>query len=353
MIVEDEAAALRRSWGQRPMFSPFRPLYPAVTFVNDWLVVGDGTLLARIAEASSGETELVFEGGEARVLALLALAYLRPTPARTLDHMRRGARDWARGEKCLAYVHLALGGLARLDEPEEAAFRLFMADGLLRAGAPARDLVKALDLGTGPIDLLEKYSPDQARVPQGNGRESGQWTSGDSAQSTAGGVSVTPITWRSRSSSPAKSGHYIPDHRKPKDAVSVTRNDGAVVQDPSSSTGTLLAPSRGDYSDIYAEGESIRLLPLLTQEIIIGESLAHGGTYDFQRDKATMAFIPVYTNASNYAVGVYMAGAGFPESATIAIAEIYAWRHSSNYGARNQIEWIKRGWNDAHAGHWK
>lgn len=66
-----------------------------------------------------------------------------------------------------------------------------------------------------------------------------------------------------------------------------------------------------------------------------------------------MTFFPAYTNASNYAVGVYMSGAGHSEIVTISIAEYYALRHSSDFGAKEQIGWIERGWQDAHAGYWK
>ena len=63
--------------------------------------------------------------------------------------------------------------------------------------------------------------------------------------------------------------------------------------------------------------------------------------------------IDAYVHASNYAVGVYMAGAGYSLEATRVFAKLYALRHSSNYDAQDQLNWIKRGWEDANSGVWK
>jgi hypothetical protein len=69
------------------------------------------------------------------------------------------------------------------------------------------------------------------------------------------------------------------------------------------------------------------------------------GTYDFQRDNGI--FYSAYTNASNYAACVYMAGAGYSYDATIAIAVAFASLFSSNAGAESQTTWWTKGWNDA------
>ena len=50
---------------------------------------------------------------------------------------------------------------------------------------------------------------------------------------------------------------------------------------------------------------------------------------------------------SNYAVGVYMAGAGYSYDATIAICTTVANLISSNADANTQAPWWTRGWNDA------
>jgi hypothetical protein len=69
---------------------------------------------------------------------------------------------------------------ARLSEPQnshEAARRLFIADGFMKAGTSPRAVFEALALDPIFIDQVEKlYNPAQPRVPPGSGRTSGQWT---------------------------------------------------------------------------------------------------------------------------------------------------------------------------------
>jgi hypothetical protein len=82
----------------------------------------------------------------------------------------------------LAQIHLAFLGLPKIDEID--AYRLFLAGTALEKGASPRDLMKAL--GFPRARDIEKYNPDQPRVPAGSGRESGKWTtgSGDGAGGT-------------------------------------------------------------------------------------------------------------------------------------------------------------------------
>ncbi|MGH6822486.1 MAG: hypothetical protein ACREC4_03180 [Methylocella sp.] len=71
----------------------------------------------------------------------------------------------------------------------------------LEKGLEPRDLMNALGFPRAARDL-EKYNPDQPRVPAGSGRESGEWTSGgDSA-----GVSAPPATAGLASVPPAAAG---------------------------------------------------------------------------------------------------------------------------------------------------
>jgi hypothetical protein len=51
----------------------------------------------------------------------------------------------------------------------------------MKAGVAPRTILEALGPTPAPADLDRAYDPDQPRVPAGNGRPSGQWTSGDSA----------------------------------------------------------------------------------------------------------------------------------------------------------------------------
>jgi hypothetical protein len=76
-------------------------------------------------------------------------------------------------------MHLALSQLDRLARPEADAHRLFLADGLLGAGFEAKAIIDAIETSGSVLERLQKYDPDQPRVPAGSGRPSGQWTSAD------------------------------------------------------------------------------------------------------------------------------------------------------------------------------
>jgi hypothetical protein len=82
-------------------------------------------------------------------------------------------------------------------------------------------------------------------------------------------------------------------------------------------------------------------------------AIAQGGEFDFQRDPQQLKLYRAYIPAANYAVGVYMSGAGYTLPETLLLAKAYAFGHSSNYSAQDREAWIQRGWNDATAGSWK
>jgi hypothetical protein len=83
------------------------------------------------------------------------------------------------------------------------------------------------------------------------------------------------------------------------------------------------------------------------------DAIAQGGTYDFQRDVPNEKFYDAYVRAANYAVGVYMAGAGYSLPSTLFLAKLYALKNSTNYNAQDQEHWIKRGWADGKSGVWR
>ena len=92
----------------------------------------------------------------------------------------------------LALAHLALTGLPRLAHAEQDSRRLFMADSLMKAGVSPRTILQALHIDDSTLSELERrYNPDQPRIPAGNGRESGQWTDGDSTD-----VGASYGTWK-------------------------------------------------------------------------------------------------------------------------------------------------------------
>jgi hypothetical protein len=82
-------------------------------------------------------------------------------------------------------------------------------------------------------------------------------------------------------------------------------------------------------------------------------ALEQFGTYDFQRDKATNTSFSKYAHAANYAVGVYMAGAGYGKWESVKIAQTYGYFRSLNQYDREGREWTEKGWEDAYRGDWK
>lgn len=175
--------ALREQWRARRANAPLRA---EMTFEDGALVLGAGAILAKTAAASDGASD------DARLAALLGVAHRRPVAPRALAHIRRAIVKKREGETTLALIHLALSSVAKLERPAEGARRLFIADELMKAGIAPGAVIDAFKRFGGTLDDLERrYDPDQPRVPAGNGRESGQWTSDDWADAPAASASAT------------------------------------------------------------------------------------------------------------------------------------------------------------------
>jgi hypothetical protein len=196
--------ALRKQWNARASSAP---LHCFMTFEGDALVLGAETKLASVEPGAPRPTE-VTPASEARLFALLSVAYGRAIEPRAFNYVRRALVKRAQGEVTVASMHLALSGLPRLHEPKEDARRLFMADGLMKAGVAPRMIMQALEFDRAPLDELERsYDPAQPRVPAGNGRPSGRWTSGN----VAGDALADNSGYGSDSSSdkPASASHPV------------------------------------------------------------------------------------------------------------------------------------------------
>lgn len=170
-----------------------------MTFVDNELQLGAGTSLGFV-KRNVVSADHASPDGDARLLLLFGAAYRRPIRPQALTHIRRAIVWKGEGGTAMALTHLALTGLGRLPNPVEDSRRLFIADGLLTAGANPRDILLALELDMAPLDaLMRKYSPDQPRVPAGNGRESGQWVGANAngaapeAPTAQRRVSILPI----------------------------------------------------------------------------------------------------------------------------------------------------------------
>lgn len=197
-------------------------------------------------------------------------------PLAALGSLRRVAKHWQSGDKCLAAIHLAQTVLP--DIGEDAAYRLSLAAELIDAGVAPRELAR--ELGFDPPADLNKYDPDQPRVSAGSGRESGQWTSGD-----ATGGDVSSLVEERSAGANADGINLEPE--LPNGAIVVTRPDGTTIDDPSSPTKKLMAPPRANFQEVFAAGEEIASWPIAERIKEAKAALEQFGTYDFQRDKAT------------------------------------------------------------------
>ncbi len=146
------------------------PISAELNFTRDGLVLGAGTI---IVSAEGPRLLKNLEGEDARVLALLSAAYGKAVPPSVLGNIRRAAKAWHEGDDCLAYVHLAHAGLQPLPDYRESAYRLFLADSAMKAGARPRAIWEAFHLEPLYIERVKKlYNENEPRVPAGNGRTS-------------------------------------------------------------------------------------------------------------------------------------------------------------------------------------
>ena len=287
------------------------PIHGRMTLTGQGLVLGAGTLLAKL----DGKA-LPIEADQERIWTLLSVAYGHGVPLAVLGSLRRVAKHWHGGDKCLAAIHLAQMGLPEIGE--DAAYRLSLAAGLIDAGLAPGWL--AQELGFDRPAGLGKYNPDQPRVPAGSGRESGEWTSsGDAASGDASGPTLTEGRSAGSARGPARSGKIKHVDGVPKDAIVVTRPDGTPIDDPYSPKGKLMAPPRANFHEVYAEGTT---KPNVFQ---INEDIGHFGRFDYHRDKASNTFYLAYQHASNYAAGVLMAGAGYTREETHDRSETFGY----------------------------
>ena len=67
-----------------------------------------------------------------------------------------------------------------------------------------------------------------------------------------------------------------------------------------------MAPPSANFQEVYNPGART------WNPIEIDAAVGHYGWFDLQRDAKNNTFYHPYRNASNYAVGVFMAGAAYP-----------------------------------------
>lgn len=220
---------IRQRWSER---SRAGALHPQMEITGEGLVLGAGTILAKMGGDSKGAPALSLDDGE-RIMAVLATAYGRPFQVYVLAKMRRAAELWNEGDKALAHIHLASAALPSCEDMD-LALRLFVADELIEAGVAPATLMKAQGFDPAPLDLL-KFNPAQPRWPAGNGRDSGRWSGGDG--------NVTPVAFRGGKErrrhggggrfNPFRAiGEFIDEFRKPKESEPAPETKPAQTEVP-------------------------------------------------------------------------------------------------------------------------
>jgi hypothetical protein len=171
---------LKKSWDDDVSRGRF---HPGLVIKDAGLVLGADTILVRMGETRSGATALAVEADRERLLTLLGVSYWGRVPPGIVKKIENASEQWRRGEKVLAHIHLAFTGLPKLESANDA-YRLYLAEALLDDGLPPREMLAELGLD-GTLRQLDKYDPNQPRVPAGSGRESGQWTKDGSSAPTS------------------------------------------------------------------------------------------------------------------------------------------------------------------------
>jgi hypothetical protein len=155
------------------------PISPVLNLTPEGLVLGAGTV---IVPADSARRLRSMRGHETRALTLLSAAYGKAIAPSVLGNIERAAKAWSEGDNCLAYIHPAHARLPALQDPYEAARRLFIVDAFMKSGTSPRAVFEAFHFGVAYIDAVEKFfNPDEPRVPAGSGRTSGEWTDSEEA----------------------------------------------------------------------------------------------------------------------------------------------------------------------------
>jgi hypothetical protein len=94
---------LRETWSAREAVTDIDAV---MCFKADGLILGAGTVLAPCS-TNGGPPSIEFEGCEARLLALLSVAYDRPVSPQIMKHIRSAALRWGDGDEGVAGEPLA------------------------------------------------------------------------------------------------------------------------------------------------------------------------------------------------------------------------------------------------------
>jgi cell wall-associated NlpC family hydrolase len=160
----------------------YRTTHRTLTFTDQGLELGKGTLLVKYIQDQWDRRSLDIEGQEERILALLSVAWDHPMPDGIITHFHSASRALAKGEMVQACLHLVYTGLQPLDHDSDSFRLLFIADGFLDAGVSGNQIRKAWGLGR---SNFRKFNPNH--YPAGDSR-GGQFAPND------GGSQAAPLT---------------------------------------------------------------------------------------------------------------------------------------------------------------
>lgn len=295
MIAHDTLRAAWRS-ERAHRLARYRPL-PALD--ESGLVLGPMTVVARRVADRWGAADLALDDAGSRALAVLAVAYWRPVSPAAIGHLRRAAKAMARGDRALAAIHVAHGGLEKIAADETTAFRLFAAERLLDAGVAPRELMTGLGLDPWPLDALVKFDSDQPRDGHGrwtdggnNGKFGGDPPISEKPTPVSSFTSFTPAPFVDNRGNAILDAHGRPMSRPSDVNPSLFVDLGrAAASDPSGAM---------PYAGLTAFGR--------------------GGPLDVQRVGPDQAFVGGYTDFANVAIGLYASAANIPEVVTMNIA---------------------------------
>jgi hypothetical protein len=206
---------------------------------------------------------------------------------------------------------------------------------VVEAAAPLYAELAAMRMRLALARLMLKYNfdPGQPRVPAGSS-EGGRWTDAGgsgwrrvAANDRGEGGIATDVQPLQKNTKKLRKSDAIP-----ADAVTFKAPDGT----------SFLAPSKADFEKVYADGQALKDQDQINWVRYIGGKVGQFGEFDFQRRGDI--FYSRYTDASNYAAGLFMSGAGFSYRDMIAIASGYAITHSTGGVTTRRIRWWTYGY---------
>ncbi len=199
-------------------------------FSEKGLALGAGTVLAAANASRLAKTD-------PRLAFLVRVAHSRAPSASALAHLSKAVRRWSDGDESMARMHV----VGRLQHPEADARRLFLAEALLDAGLAPDELLKAV--ATRPADAdLAKYNADQPRVPAGNGRPSGRWTT---SGATPGAPTATTARTRDGGRVPPRGSRASTQGRTAPNPTPLAPRNGPAPSNPKPPSATTVASVAG------------------------------------------------------------------------------------------------------------